>query len=214
MQTITGKLRGITALLMHNARLADPLDPYTIRLKAATVAKKTKGSDPEVAMQRVAQAEWEGGLYWDSILGPYIPSSNLFSAIQIGARLAKGGKNIERGLTFNAHGFRLDYVGPRDRKGLWLATEDSDVDGEVSDAPTSFQKFVDRRSVVVARARVMRTRPRFSEWSINFSAVLNTDVLAATDVQKYIEDTGLMVGLCDARSRGQGKFVLENFKVT
>jgi len=57
-------------LVMHNGRLADQLNPLAKRLKSLA-AKRKKSDDDLMEIQRV---EWEGGLYYDPKIGPYVPA--------------------------------------------------------------------------------------------------------------------------------------------
>jgi hypothetical protein len=46
---------------------------------------------------QIARLEFEGGLYWDDKLGPYMPANMLRNRLATGARLIRAGKKIERG---------------------------------------------------------------------------------------------------------------------
>lgn len=106
-------------LLMHNGRLADSMDPYTIALKQATEIKK-KGFDDHV---EVGRREFVGSLYFTKELGPVIPNAMLEACIIGAARRRKLGKEFEPSISVPEDFYRLTYSGPRDIDGLWAARE-------------------------------------------------------------------------------------------
>lgn len=59
---------------------------------------------------------------------------------------------------------------------------------------------VDIRPVVVRGSRVLRARPRFDKWSIEFTIInLDPNILKAEIIKKILEDAGRYYGLCDYR---------------
>lgn len=59
---------------------------------------------------------------------------------------------------------------------------------------------VDVRPVVVQRSRILRARPRFDEWSLEF-VIVNKDpqVLLRDTMKRVVEDAGKWIGLGDFR---------------
>lgn len=171
-------ITGTAPLLMHNQRLADPLDPYAKALKVISAKKKKTDEDHE----EMARIEFEGGLYFDDSLGPYIPGVNVHRSMVEGARMTKRGKDIERALLVLDDVCPLAYKGPRDVKGLYAD-----------------KRYVSRKSVKVGQARVMRTRPMFAEWTLECEAELDLALLNFEDVQAIAETAGSLAGLGDYR---------------
>ena len=66
--------------------------------------------------------------------------------------------------------------------------------------------------VKVGMARVVRTRPFFKGWSAQFTLNVMDNVANKDEVEGWIKDAGLYVGLCDWRPR-YGRFKLMDFKV-
>ena len=66
-------ITGTAPLLMHNGRLANPLDPSTQALKSLTSKRKKTDDD----LFDIARAEFLGGLYIDPDVGPYVPGENV-----------------------------------------------------------------------------------------------------------------------------------------
>ena len=189
-------LKGTRPLIMHNGRLANPMDPFAKMLKAAAT-KRGKGDEDYVNISRI---EFAGGLYWDSKLGPYIPTDSLQAMLVEGARKHKLGKQFEALVQVvppnddveEADGYPLEYVGPRDVEGLF------NHEG---------QRFVYIKMVRVGQAKVPRTRPRFLTWSITFKVEIDDAAGGPTveQVRQALEDAGHVVGFCDWRPR-YGRF--------
>jgi hypothetical protein len=172
-------LEGTKPLLMHNARLANPMDPYAKAMKEIS-GKRKKTEDDHAEL---ARREFQGGLYYDEKLGPCIPERMLFATMVEGARLLKRGRDVERGfIGFDAANYALDYDGPRDRDALY-----EDV------------RFVDVRSVKVGQARVMRTRPIFPEWSVEFEVEFDSAIIDPDVLTQILENAGRYIGLGEFR---------------
>lgn len=173
-------LTGDTPLLMHNAQLADPLNPYTQRLAEVT-KKRPKTLDDHA---EIAQREWDGGIYYDPSAGAYLPGANINRALLDAARLRRLGKSIERGLLITTDVNPLEYDGPRDLEKL--------------------REDVNHRhmaSVKVGTSRTMRCRPIFRTWSVECSGWLDEEVLNPTDLRVIVEQAGRLIGLGDWRPR-------------
>lgn len=189
----TVTIEGIRPLIIHNGQLSDPLNDHTKKLK--TASKQRNKSDDDY--MHVARIEFEGGLYHDPKIGPYIPSDNLQAMIERGSTRRKLGKVFKAHVSVdmpdnNAPGFAIKYKGPRDVEGLW-----------------SNRDFVFTKGVRVNTARVMRTRPRFpSGWSVQFRVEVLADGVTKDQLRQAIEDAGLYEGLGTWRPR-YGRFVLK-----
>lgn len=59
MEQIKLRLIGQTPFLMHNSRLANPLDVYTKEIAKRSGKRKKTEED----IEELARLEWEGGLY-------------------------------------------------------------------------------------------------------------------------------------------------------
>lgn len=173
-------LTGTTPLLMHNVQLASPLNPYSKRLKALN-SKRNKTDEDRL---EVARVEFEGSLYFDQELGPYLPGQNVFKSLIEGARLTKSGKKIERGLVLLDVMSPLAYKGPRDVNSLWS-------DGE--------SEFVDIRPVTVQRQKVDRCRPIFRHWSTEAEVMIDPKILEFDELVEVSSSAGRMIGVGDYR---------------
>lgn len=75
---------------------------------------------------------------------------------------------------------------------------------------------VDSRPCVIQRARIMRHRARFEEWSFKFSLEIEDAIIPVETVQQLLEDCGRRAGLGDFRSQKGGpfgRFAVTNFKI-
>lgn len=71
---------------------------------------------------------------------------------------------------------------------------------------------VDVQSVVIQRSRILRARPRFDEWALEFRiANLDPTVIHSDTLQRIIEDAGKYYGLGDFRPEF-GLFKVEKFE--
>lgn len=171
---------GTTMLLMHSARLSDPLNPITKQLKAVS-SKRTKTEDDQEEMARI---EYIGGLYFDEDLGPYIPGINVHRCLVEAGKLNKLGRHVERGVIVQDEMLPLGYRGPRDPDELYKD-----------------KNFVSRLSVGVTTSRVMRTRPQFRQWALEADLMVDTGQLDLHQISEIAEKAGKMIGLGDYRPR-------------
>lgn len=170
---------GTAALLMHNERLANPFDELTRKIAAITSKKKNKTDQDNMDVQRL---EWEGGLY-HSDTGPYIPGANLKKCFMEAGTIYKAGTSLKRALTPLDAEIPLLYKGPRDVESLW-----------------SHGGFVDIRSVKLnGRSKVMRSRPKFPQWALSTTFLLNEKVVGVDDFERYAHEAGQSIGLGDYR---------------
>ena len=177
-------LIGTSPLLMHNSRLANPLDPAAKAVKRLT-SKRNKTDDDYLEL---AHVEWLGGLYHEVEVGPYIPADNIFRCMWDAAKKHKLGVKVKEGIFFNQDINPLIYKGPRDTDGLW------------ADENYRFTK-----SVKVGQQRVMRTRPQFREWAVETVGLLDPGILDLVEMEQIVDTAGLVIGLADWRPR-YGRF--------
>jgi hypothetical protein len=175
---------GITGLLQHNPRLIDPQDEITREI-AAINKKRQKTEADEAERDRL---EWFGGLYHAPDIGVYVPGSWIIgSLIQAGTAIRKG-KAISQGVAIGIDRIRLEYHGPTDLAELYARPE-----------------FRSRLPVVVQRSRVMRMRPIFRNWRLEFDAEMDEAVLNLEELESIIERAGRS-GMGDNRKNGYGRF--------
>lgn len=191
MKKLTLKITGTAPLIMHSDRLANPLDKASQMHKALT-SKKKKTEEDNI---EIAKSEWMGGLYHSQQLGPYMPTANIRATLVCGAKLNKLGKQIQRGTLVDCDKVKLEYNGPRDPEKMW-----------------ENQEYVDCRSVVVQRSRLMRYRPIFPEWGFTTVIFYDENVIDEKDIIASMKNAGSYIGIGDFRpDRGgsYGRFSVE-----
>jgi len=176
----TFRIEGTTPLLMHNGQLADPLNEFTKALKL--LSSKKKKTD-EIHMQ-MAEAEWMGGLYANEAGHPCVPTDNILAMIIAAAKKSRNGVEAKSGVFFMEDSFPLEYAGPKDASALWESG-----------------KFRDTRGVRVTTSRIMRTRPIFREWALEFSVSTNPEVIKPGQLGEWLVTGGQMCGIGDYRPR-------------
>lgn len=179
METIRLRVTGAMPLLMHNARLANPLDADVKKHKLLTTKRKKTDEDH----QALARSEFELGLYFDAKLGPYLPAENLRRSIIEGGRLSKLGTAIDRAVLMDAERIPLQYKGPRTIDGLWA------------------ESFYDLSSVGVQTSRTMRCRPRFAQWACELTAYFDGTMINRDQLVQAATAAGKFVGVGDYRPR-------------
>jgi hypothetical protein len=197
MRPIELTIRGTSPLLMHNVRMANPLDKYSKDMARLNKAKKVKGADKDQLAEEMARVEWEGGLYHSSTdlgnddgMGPYLPARNIHKAVLEAARMSREGQGVEQGVYTGATKFRLEYAGPRGVQELYDAG------------------FVDQRMVVVGQAKVLRSRPAFPTWQATVKFMVQPDVCDLDRFVEFVRTAGLYKGVCDGHKgiMGMGRF--------
>lgn len=183
--TIT--ITGTAPLLMHNSRLANPLDPAAKALKKVT-SKRTKTDEDH---EELARLEHAGSLYFDADAGPYIPADNIWRALYDAAKKSKRGPKVKEGVFISTDINPLAYRGPRTIEGLWKD-----------------ENFRHLASAKVSQQRVMRTRPIFREWRVDAEGVIDPAVIDLADLVSIAETAGHLVGMGDWRPRF-GRFTAE-----
>lgn len=177
---------GGSALVMHNERLADPLDDHT-RAVAAISKKRNKTEADHVEIGRL---EFLGGMYTNGN-GPCIPAWNILRCLQDGARRHKKGADVLRGVYPLADHADVQYEGPRDPAELWK-------DGG----------FALRKSVGIQRSRTIRTRPIFTDWQIELPVEIDPTVFDLDTLTNVWREAGVYAGL------GEMRPVFGRFKAT
>jgi hypothetical protein len=170
---------GGSPLIMHNERMADPLEPYAREVGAiAHKRKKTEADHLEIA-----RLEFLGGMYTNEN-GPCLPSWNILRSLQDGATRHKRGRDVLRGVAPIPDDVDLHYDGDeiRDAEILWKG-----------------QAHHLRKTVGVQRARTMRTRPFFTNWSCELEVEVDPVIFDLDSLAGFFKDAGIYCGLGDRR---------------
>ena len=202
LRTLNITIKGTSALMTHNGNMADPLNPIVQSLKKIS-SKRTKVERDHLLM---SQLELLGGVYPEHDLTNeedpgFIVSDDkveltgnwgncMVPEHVIEATIINGAKKRRKGTAFKA-GMRV--------------TSPSFI--MVNEQPITVEEvFKNRKYKLTSRVNVnnsaiMRTRPLFPNWHINFDCLLDDEVVNMNDLQEALEDAGRLVGLGDWRPR-------------
>lgn len=183
------ELTGTSPLLMHNPRLADPMDPIAKEMKTLTSKRKKTEDDYE----QLSKLEWHGGLYTmekDSKTIVALQTSAIRKCFIEAGKINKLGKSVGRAISFYDLNTPLIYDGP---------TEIDELHKNGS--------FTSRLVAGVGKNRVIRTRPKFYPWKAVVDALFFPDAgLNLDEVVSIVEKAGIVEGLLDNRVNGYGRF--------
>jgi len=188
MAHATLTMRGTAPLLMHNTRLADPLDPIVREMKPI-MAKRSRKTDED--REALARLEYVGGLYFDPDVGPFVPGENVRQCLRGAAKRSRRGDKVQAGVLVPERVNPLGYTGPRDLDELWKDANFRTVD-----------------SVVVERKRIMRTRPMFRDWALSVEIEFDPEIIDRTELEEFARLAGSIVGIGDWRPV-YGRFAVE-----
>lgn len=173
-----------TPLLMHNGQLADPLNTHVRNIK--DISGKRKKTEADHA--QIADLEFMGGLYVDDHGEITIPGHVIEALIWEGAKNSKEGKLCLSGLYVNESSIKMEFDGPKN--------------------PEERMKDPNCRLVAgvkVGASRVMRCRPRFDNWVLEFSVNVVNSIVPVDALPRWMDAAGQLKGLCDWRPR-HGRF--------
>lgn len=185
MKQIKVTWKGMTPLIMHSNQGVNPLHPLTKEMKKYTSKRKKTDEDYEI----IADLEWESGLYWKDGIGCYIPAENVEATIRNGAKSIRKGSAIEKFISVEPLYIPFYY-------GEELNKEQLKAD----------LKYRDVRIMKIKTASILRTRPRFDTWKIDFIINYEEKQIDLGSIVQSIDYAGKFVGLCDSRPK-YGQFV-------
>ena len=181
---------GISELITHNNQCVDPMNPIAKEIKIINSKRKKTESDEEER----SRLEWFSGLYLDKKTNkPIIPGRCIAAAIRSGAKKLKLGKLVQEAVQVhdNPH---IQYTGPTDPEQMW---QDPNLKLRVP--------------VKVGTATVMRTRPQFPDWSLEFNIDLDETLMNQSELREILDISGKRIGLCDWRPV-YGRFNIDQFE--
>lgn len=186
MSTVRVTLTSTMPMLLHNGRLANPLDPHTRALKALT-SKRSKTDEDLAAM---IQVEARAAAYEtpDNEIG--LPDANVWRSMQEAAKAYKRGADVARAVIYDPI-----RVAPVLIDGETINVDEYLKDGE----------HIDYRPVGVNGRTVMRARPVVREWSTSHEFEVFTDIVNIEDIEMFLERAGRLHGVGDHRPQ-YGRF--------
>lgn len=181
-------LEGVRPLLCGNPCTIDPIGKPAQAKKWYTQLKKKE----EIHHRALRKLDWLFSGYWkvegDYFYGPELngdadfegfsiptlPAQHLQRCIRDGAVKWKLGKDTKRSIMVEADAI-INYEGPTDARKMF---EDS--------------RFV---SVASTGRGIMAVRLRIPEWQVNYSLLLNDEIMDPTTLEKILHNAGMCEGL-------------------
>ena len=182
------KLDGITPLLQHHGRLADPLNEYSKAISEVNSKIRSKSITVEEHAAQKARLQFLGGVYFDPEFGLYEPGYNVLRSIMEGGTIYRLKTKIGEAV--------LTYP---DKVAIEPYTKKFDDAEEIYKAGHFLTTLVR-----IGTSRVMATRPLFSEWSISIEFTIDESLITADNFVMCAEAAGRFKGLGDGRLKGYG----------
>lgn len=196
IDTIKTEIVGITPMIIHNGRTANPLDPYSKKLKGLTSKRNKTDED----IEELLKVQWEAGLYWDDDLGLYMPSENLYAAFY------KAAKKFKLGVKCSAVSFPhpLGYPIITNHHKDFMALKADPLN-----------KFV--KTVVVQKSKTIACRPIFNTWRMEFDLEFETTTIDANEIKTILGAMAQRIGLGvwtpgSPKPGVHGKFVIKKMQ--
>jgi hypothetical protein len=150
---------GTRPLVVYRGEAANPFDPQGRLIK--TISQKRKKADED--FERLAELQFRSSLYYNDKIGPYLPTDNIWKALQLGAAKYKEGPLVKSqvvikgfvGKELDPGACKLLYDGPRDLDGLY------------KDRRFTFLKMGKPPGQKVS---ILVSRARFLVWAVEFQA--------------------------------------------
>ncbi len=206
LRTVTAQIEGVSPLMTHNGRLANPRERIAQEAKKITGNKKLKESDEGMAM--LDDLHWYGALYLDENERPCIPGENIESMMIAAAKRTRKGKAVEAAV--------MSY-------GLWsidctpkLKTEPFAISGVAGFRPIE-KLYAQFRDVRMGRipprtgARVSITRPFFRSWALTFDLTYQASAIDEEPLRDMLVLAGQEIGLGDYRPK-YGRFEVASWQ--
>lgn len=185
---VEASIKGIAPLLQHRFG-QDAI------AEAQAVKKRTGEMD--------YSEEWRDTVYADEDGWLYEPSNHLESAL------------IKAAVNFKIKGKRGKTYKDLVKAAVYIEPELIPLNVQIPENPTHNPLepfYVDIRPVIVARARVLRSRGALAKgWRLDFTITVIDDQLPFMVLKEIVDEAGRAVGVGDYRPR-MGRFVVTRFE--
>jgi len=187
MSIMRVRFEGIAGLIMSNP--VPSMDIYSDIYKAlkAVGGKRKKTEADKEEQDRLT---YLAGLYLNEKGEVIIPARMIKGVLVAGARKSKMGKQAQAGLYVGSDAV-LDYGKKLTPEGLWKS-----------------DNYKRRDMYLVQRARIMKIKPYFKDWSFECDIVFNNELINDSDIKGILEHGELDIGFGDFRPE-YGRFKYE-----
>ena len=192
--TVNCHIRGIVPCIMSNGAMADPTFYWAKAAREIRKGVKRGEVMTEQQAEDYYHALFIGQLYLlDGQKTPYWPAENVEGLIRRGAMKSKKGQVAKVAITCDDN-FPLIYDGPRDAEGLWAD-----------------ERFVFKSRIGGKNGTTINCRCRFpAGWEFKFRLLLDREQADESDVRRWLDDAGALVGL-SAWTPKYGRFEVVSF---
>lgn len=187
MRTLRFKITGISPLLMHDDKTANPFNSFTKELKAIS-AKRKKTEDDLLGMARI---EWTASLYYTKEQGYFIKTECFEAAFLAAAKSKKLGTAFKQSVRIPDNPvfhFKHEKLSP---------SELFDMDA-----------YKDCRTVKIGTSKILRCRPIFNQWSCEIEIWFDETRLNEEEIIQIVEYGARYIGICDYRPK-YGRFTVD-----
>jgi hypothetical protein len=212
LQDLLATIEGSRELLLNSSAGMNPRNPI---LKTIEPIKGRRGKNKtELIVDSLEKADWLSSGIWNQsgktwLEGenfmfsgydqPVLPAEYLCRAAQNAATATKSGTKVKQALSEgHTPDAKIIYDGPTDAEEMWMDDQ---------------CRFIDSRSVVIQRARIMRTRLRIpTGWMAQVELTLDTTIMDIEQLKNILIDAGRRVGVGDFRPKF-GRFFLRDLEI-
>lgn len=187
MKTIKIRVTGLSPLLQHDDKTANPFNPFTKRLKEIS-GKRKKTEDDLLDMARI---EWEASLYYTPDAGYFIKAECFEGTFLAAAKAFKQGTTFKQAVAIPSNPvfeFKHSKLSP--------------------DQLFAMDEYKDFRTVKVMNSKVLRCRPIFTNWACTVELWYDELRFDESDMIRIVEYAGKYIGVCDYRPKF-GRFNVE-----
>ena len=182
------RITGESPLIQHSALGIDTSHPLS--LEKANLTRKKGSNRTAEDDRRIREIETELAFWLNGNQRPIVPAAAMRSCIETGARKVKQGPQVREGLIVLGDGL-LEYNVKR--YGLTLSELSNQTQFTVP--------------VVVQRARLLRTRPKFDPpWAAEFRVEYDPELVDKMQLENWLDIAGRRIGLGDWRPEKSGMY--------
>jgi hypothetical protein len=183
-------VRGATRQVWHNAQMADRSCHYVVEMQK--ILAKTAKKRTEEDNKRLEDLEWEGGLYLNPEFRPVVPGQVIEGAYYEAGKTQRMGPTVRASIHSPAD-WVIRHNGPKDLSDLR------------ADPNFRFKCIIRNPST---GARVLRTRPAFTDWSLEYMVRYRDDMIDRDKVIELTRILGYDIGLSEDRHKMGGRFAI------
>lgn len=199
------RVEGVAPLIMHNGRLANPMDPV-VREIARISAKERK---TEVGAKKQSDLQWFGALYLNEENEVIVPGENIEAMLVLAGRKFKKGQQVTSGV-FCDGAWKLEMRPKLKQQAFTIGSIQGFIPTEKRDV-----EFRDQRMGRVpprTGGRVVITRPIFRNWSLAFTLSFEPTIIDREMLIEIVRKAGREIGLLDWRPKF-GRFELMEYEL-